>query len=439
MLRARPPALLFAVCAACQCGNPLDSFDAGGTPDASISTSRVTHLVVIVQENHSFDSYFGHYCTAAAGSNPTCTTGPACCEGAPDHEPGASMASPVALTDSENATFNPPHDAACETLEINSGAMDRFVMGTACSDPRNFAVATEAAVQRYWDLAATGALADRYFQPVIGASSSNDMYLARAAFVFSDNAYGPDSVGNHCSPRATQDFTETTIADLLDATGVPWAFYAEGYDAMKAAEATDGGCPPPPAGCPAGSDQYPCTFSGGDVPFEYYPRLRDDPAHILDYRRFADDLDAGTFPAVAFVKALGYRTEHPGGGDTITAGAAFVDGVLAAVAGSSASAQTLTLLVYDESGGYFDHVAPPPTNTADNKPYGPRVPLLALGPFARANTVSHVTLEHSSIVRFIEWNWFGGVTGQLGTRDANVHNLGSLIDPAASGTPVPED
>ena len=72
---------------------------------------------------------------------------------------------------------------------------------------------------------------------------------------------------------------------------------------------------------------------------------------------------------------------------------------------------------------------PPPTSSVDGQPYGARVPLLALGPFARKGSVSHVTLEHSSIVKFIEWNWLGHKTGQLGTRDRHVNNLGSMLDP----------
>jgi phospholipase C len=64
--------------------------------------------------------------------------------------------------------------------------------------------------------------------------------------------------------------------------------------------------------------------------------------------------------------------------------------------------------------------------------------MLAMGPFARTNYVSHVTMEHSSIVKFIEWNWLGG-TGQLGARDAVVNNLGSLLDPARTGVVVPID
>jgi phospholipase C len=157
-------------------------------------------------------------------------------------------------------------------------------------------------------------------------------------------------------------------------------------------------------------------------------------------RDFADlqtDLDRRTLPSVAFVKALGFRTEHPGSGTAITAGVDFVAGITRAVAASAYADSTLLLITYDESGGYFDHVPPPPT-AADGQPYGARVPLLALGRFAREGSVSHVTMEHASIVKFIEWNWLGGRTGQLGTRDGSVNNLGSLLDARRTGAPVPE-
>ena len=65
------------------------------------------------------------------------------------------------------------------------------------------------------------------------------------------------------------------------------------------------------------------------------------------------------------------------------------------------------------------------------------MPLLAVGPFARAGEVSHVPLEHSSVVRFLEWNFLGPV-GQLGARDTVVHGLGSLLDADRVGLPVPE-
>ncbi len=411
-----------------------------GSPDegAAPTASAIRHLVVIVQENHTFDNYFGRYCTAAPGTDPACTTGPACCEAAPDRDPGTG-APPTALTDQENAGYTPSHDQRCEIDEINGGRMDRFVSSAICGSPRNFALAPREVAQPYWDLAGAHALADHYFQPTVGASSANDMYLARARFVFPDNDYVPASIGARCTitPSRTMAYTDPTIGDLLAARGVPWAFYAEGYQAMIDAD-RQGRCPDPPDECAASLRIYPCVFDPGDVPFQYYPAFRDDPVYMRDLARLTEDLEGGALPAVSFVKPIGYRSEHPGLGTDLRAGTAFVTALVGQLLGSRYAQSTLILLAYDEGGGYFDHVPPPPPSGVDGQPYGTRLPFLAIGPFARRNHVSHAPLEHSSIVRFIEWNWLGGQTGQLGTRDAVVNNLGSLLDPASTGVPVPE-
>ena len=410
--------------------------DAPG-PASCDGGSCIQHLVVIVQENHTFDTHFGGYCTAAPGSSPSCTTGPGCCEAMPPADPAGTA--PTVLTDVAHAAFDPNHTAACEASEIDDGKMDGFVAGdggAGCVDPRNVAIADPAIVKPYWDLAGTGALADRYFQPAIGQSSSNDMFLARAGFVFSDNTVGPQgAVGMSCDPEGTPaQYTDPTIGDLLTAASVPWAWFSEGYAAMAAA---GGACPPKPADCAFPFGFYPCGFDPSYVPFEYYASTVDNPRTMKDFAAFAAALGSGSLPAVSFVKALGYEQEHPGNRTTLSAGVTFATGVIASVEASPYAASTLVLLTYDEGGGYFDHVPPPSANAFDELPYGTRVPLLAIGPFAKKNFVSHVVMEHSSIVKFIEWNWLGGKTGQLGTRDAVVNNLGSVLDPAATGVAVP--
>jgi phospholipase C len=395
--------------------------------------SAIHHLITVIQENHSFDAAFGRYCTAPAGSNPACTAGPACCEAAPATEPAG--ASPIALTDAENGSFDPNHSSSCVQAEIHGGLMDRYVTGASCSNGHNFALATTPEAM-YWSLAGQYALGDRYFHPFAGASSANDMYFARARFVFVDNSQVPGTLGYSCSGGTIQAHTEPTVADLLVQAGVSWATYNEGYAPMLAAVAAGQSCPSAPSDCPAHSTHYPCTYDGSDIPFAYYPSLHPDAGPMRDYGRLAADLAAGTLPAVSWVKPLGYKTEHPGSGTTISTGAAFVKSLIDQVLASSYASDTLILVTYDEAGGYFDHVSPPPNSSVDGQPYGARVPLLAVGRFARPNFVSHTTMEHSSIVKFIEWNWLGA-TGQLQTRDAAVNNLGSLLDPAQTGTPVP--
>jgi phospholipase C len=404
---------------------------APGACDGPCPQSAIRHVVIIVQENHTFDNYFGRYCTAAAGSNPTCTDGPACCEAGPDHEPGG--APPTALTDAEHAAYSPDHSEACEREELDGGALDKFVTSATCGSPRNFAYADGTLLAPYWDLARGGALADRYFQPTVGASSANDMYLARARFVFKDNDVKPDAIGQECSFVPTvKEFSDQTLGDLLIAKQVSFSWYIEGYQAVIDARKT-GSCPDPPDGCALALPITPCVYEVSDIPFQYYKNMVDNPLYMRDFSRFKTDLSNNKLPQVSFLKAVGYHSEHPGLKTKISDGVAFVTAAIAAVAQSDYAPDTLILFTYDEGGGYFDHVKPPPTSAVDGQPYFTRVPFVASGPAARKNAISHVPLEHSSLVKFLEWNW---QAGSLGARDAEVANLGSLLDPALN---VPEN
>lgn len=414
---------------------------AGLLPPASAggaARTSIDHVLVIVQENHSFDSYFAPYCQATKSCNLDSAT----------RNPYAPLV-PIPLTDATTLANDPNHEQVCELAEIDHGKMDGYVTpnpaaslasGYPCGSPANFAQAPNGSgpIAAYQRLATGGGLADNYFQPIAGASSSNDMYLWSAHFEFTDNTVEPDAVGKQCSTnsnvRQYDDGTHPNLGAVLDGAGVSWAWYAEGYDAMKNAGS---GCPTPPPGCGAHVPSYPCVFDPSDLPPEYYKSSADNAAHIHDYAQLLSDIGTRQLPSVAYVKAIGYRTEHPGYGTTLTDGVDFVQRTIAAVQrDTELAAHTLILVTWDESGGYADHVAPPrpienyPGTTPPSPvPYGPRVPLLALGAGVRPGVVSHVQLEHSSIPAFIEWNWLGH-TGQLGGRDLVVHNLGSLLDPA---------
>jgi phospholipase C len=194
-----------------------------------------------------------------------------------------------------------------------------------------------------------------------------------------------------------------------------------------------------------------CVYDPSDIPFLYHQRFTDaanggNPTpYVKDYSALQADLNAGTLPSFSFVKPRAFRNEHPNV-STIADGVAFVKSMVDMILSSASYGNnTLVLLTWDEGGGFYDHVAPPasPPTAVDSDdngaavPYGTRVPLLAIGPFSKKGTVSHAVLEHSSVVKFLEWN-FLTQTGQLGARDGWVQNIGSLLDPNATGIPVPE-
>ena len=423
-------------CGGSSSGDDDDTGDGGadgGGADAGARVSNIKHVVVVVQENHTFDNYFGRYCTAPAGSNPTCTAGPACCERAPDRDPSGAL--PIVLDDAANGGYDPNHDQDCELSEMNGGAMDRFVTGASCSNPKNWAISPDPLMATYHGYARAGALADRYFQSVVGASSSNDMFFAVAKFVFKDNSFKPDTVGQGCiaplTPKARYT-GQTTIADLLLQSGHSFAYYAMGFRAMHEALL----CPSAPSDCTSIIGAV-CNYDPSDVPFQYYAQFQDAGMYASSMRDtddFFTDVSMGRLPDVSFLKAAAYKNEHPNFSTKISNGVAFVSSVVDAVAGSRYAADTLVLVTWDEGGGFFDHVRPPAS--PDANPLGTRVPLLALGRFAKANTVSHVELEHASVVRFLELN-FLGATGQLGARDVTAANLGSLLDGSKTGIVIP--
>lgn len=417
-----------------------------GTLGPGAPRSAIKNLVVIMQENHSFDSYFGRYCRAPTGSKPSCTSGPGCCEAGPASTPGANA--PTALTDGENLDYDPPHGIGCMVSAMHVSPsradgfhgvdfdsmtfrMDRHVEGGACSNPRNFAYAPDGSI-RYHAWARSYAIADRFFQSIAGGSQANDLYFARGRFVIFDNENGAEAVGTAEDIRKRVTLYDVNIADLLLRNDVSFGMFIEGYHAAVAA------APKPPANapaCPKSPDppDYPCIYNAGDVPFAFYASVKDDPGLFQDVAQFARHVKERTLPAVSYVRSLGMRSEHPGNG-RISDGTRFVQGVIDAVMASPIYAsQTLILVVPDESGGYFDHVAPPPRNFVDHVPYGARTSFVAIGKpdrIVKGGTVSHVQMEAASILRFIEWNWFGGATGQLAARDAVASNLGSLLLPA---------
>jgi phospholipase C len=403
---------------------------AQAAPGPSTRTA-IKHVVVIVQENHTFDNYFANYCERRVDNKRRPV-----CDGGPTTYPGTTTA-PVVLDDNSMAAYDPNHTQSCQTVEINGGKMDGYLTAPPsegkCGTPDNFSYASAGAsspVPYYQQLATKGALADHYFQPVTGESSSNDMYLWTTRFVFKDNQVEPNATGKQCSTNTNvQQYDDSAganknIGKTLSDAGVSWAWYAEGYSAMQDAGSS---CPPAPAVCGIQVQTYPCVFDPSDIPAEYYASSADKAANMRDYSQLATDIASGGLPSVVFVKALGFNSEHPGAGTKLSSGVSFVQQTVGAIQRSKLAKDTLVLVTWDESGGYYDHVAPPPASTVDQQPYGPRVPLLAVGPFARRGTVAHQTLEHSSITKFVEWNWLKGKTGQLDGRDRVVHNLGGVL------------
>jgi hypothetical protein len=358
--------------------------------------SNVRRLVIVFPQGRSFDAYFGRYCEAASGSAPECTEGPACCEAAPLLV-GETDCRPLLAEEDDHVPNGSP---ACLVEKLAAWSRDELTVSAECGDPRDFACATagdEASpVAPYHALAARGALADRYFASAADGWEKNLIYFGLTSSV-------PGGIGG-----ADAMF----VGLLLANAGIPFSIYMPDPTSDTLEQ------PAPP--------YYDASF-----------------AHFRKLEEFAFDVETEQLPPISVVLPGPGADEAPGLQSGLANGIAFTTELTKSVLASPRYAsETLVLIAHLTSGGFYDHVTPPPTQPTsvdpEPAPYGPRVPFLALGPFARKDHVSHAELEHSSITAFIEWNWFEGRSGQLGGRDRVVNNLGSLLDPAETGVEVPE-
>lgn len=361
------------------------------------TSSNIRRLVIVFQQGRSFDSYFGAYCRATPGSEPACTEGPSCCEAMPALVDGVGCRT----MDGENDDHVPKGSASCLVEKMESWAVGELTPPSRCGDARDFActkVGAEAGpVGAYHALVAEGALADRYFASVADTWEPNLIHFATTRSVVSN----------------IQSTDTDWIGLLLANAGIPFALYL--------------------------SNPQTDTF-GQPVP----PYYDGSWSHYRALEELERDVAAEQLPPISIVIPGPGSNEAPGPAGSLSRGVELVSKVVSAIVGSARyEPETLVLVTHLTSGGFYDHVAPPTASAEGSAQgrtaYGPRVPFLALGRFARKNTVSHALLDHASLTAFIEWNWFDGKTGQLRGRDGVVDNLGSLLDPNATGEPVPSE
>ncbi len=381
----------------------------------------IKRLVLVLQDGRSFDSYFGRYCTGAAGPDgapPTQVDGTDGCEAMPASIAGAP-AGCVALDAAPAAA--PNATPTCMNQKIAGGAMSGFATAP-CGSPTDVVCAGAGRDAPYYDLVQNGALADRMFQTFayftgapppafLPTDQENLLYLGNTHF------NGDQSLQN-------TPFLTTELGRLY----VEWTFYA------------------------GTNNLFQIIHAATSEPEFYDPSWY--PYRSLPGGELERDIALGRLPFVSLVLPDATDPDRgEGPGHSPANGIAFVHHLVETIDESPYRDETLVLVTYLTAGGFFDHVRPPQALSGDIDatdetaaqpiPYGPRVPLLALGNFARKNYVAHEQLEMSSLAVFIEWNWLhssvlkGGrqvADGRSG-RDAVVNNIGSLLDPTMTGEP----
>jgi acid phosphatase len=426
--------------------------------EASDPLQKIEHLVVIYQENWSFDGLFGKFPGAAGigqadgavrqvdktgrplGTLPRPIDNqvkPA----VPDLRFPADM--PVAPYDlsryvaPEQKTGDLVHRFYQNQYQIDGGKNDKFVAwsdngGLTMSYYDGTALPTGKLARQY-------TLADNFFQAAFGGSFLNHFWLVcactpvwpdapadkvvtldAAGVLLKDNAVTPDGYVVNTSYSVFQPHpadvtdpkklvppqTQPTIGDRLSSRGISWAWYSGGWDDAL-------------AGKPA------ATFQFHHQPFAFFAAFADDTAarkeHLKDEKAFFADLKAGKLPSVSFIKPVGDDDEHPGYASLLK-GQQHVADLVKALQESPYWQHTAIVITYDEYGGRWDHVAPP---TADRWGPGTRIPAIIVSPYARRGYVDHTPYDTTSILKFIERRW---KLAPLGSRDAAANDLSNAFD-----------
>jgi phospholipase C len=360
-----------------------------GSPPAS---TPIEHLVVLMQENHSFDNYFGTY--PGADGIPTGTKMPV-----DPQNPGAGYVEPWHIGNSSITDLS--HSVATYREQYNNGKMDGFVsaLNRRNQDGRlAMGYYNGEDIPYYWNLADRYVLFDRFFSSASDGSFSNHMYWIAGV---------PPSTERGQSLAQRLNKTDT-IFDRLEAAGISWKFYIQNYDSTIT---------------------YRNLGTSGNrasqviwAPVLNIDRFIDDPklsSHIVDLSQYYEDLRSGTLPAVAYIVPSG-ASEHPP--SNIQTGQRFVKTLVQELMRSSAWNSSAFLLLYDDWGGWYDHVKPV---AVDAYGYGPRVPGLLVSPYARVGHIDSTQLDFTSVLKFIEENWN---LKPLAERDAKANNFLSAFD-----------
>lgn len=388
-----------------------------GTPDPALPFD---HLVVVMLENHSFDNLFGDLSrtgqpaadglTFDAAGHPT-NANPGTAD-TPATVPAFAFAS-TAQGPHVSQTWNATH------TQIAGGRMDGFVRSVNATQPMGYYPGTLLPFTH--SLASTFTVANRWF------CSAPCQTVPNRRFLLAGTAYG--AIATDLSTLFRGGPPNGTIFDRLGAHGITWRNYF-----------TD----------------VPGTVVIPSVIARHLTHLR-----TIDH--FFDDCAAGTLPAVSFVDpeagvlafggqllerlpllhGLGAAMATHGGAEedpqNMAYGEAWAHRVIQAVLGSPAWPRTLLVYLYDEHGGYYDHVPPPAAVPPDGIPpalgpgdvpggydrYGPRVPAVIVSPHARPRAVSDVVHDHTSVLAMIEAKWN---LPALTLRDANAATLVDLLD-----------
>jgi phospholipase C len=395
-------ALFPAACAAGSASQPFHQ-------EAGIS--KIKHIIVIMQENRSFDSYFGTY--PGADGIPMQNGVPTVCVN--DPQTGQCV---KPYHDTADVNGGGPHAAAAATADIDSGKMDGFIAQAehgrkGCGNTVNpictntsgvdaMGYHTGSDIPNYWSYAQHFVLQDHMFEPNASWSLPAHLFLVSAwsakCTVKGDpmscqNALdGPSKTGSQVSKN---DYAWTDLTYLLHKDNVSWGYYLSA--------GTEPDCEDDAMVC----QQAPQNAKVPGIwnPLPQFDTVKQDGqlSNIQDVSRFLDAAKAGTLPAVSWVTPSGKISEHPP--SKVSVGESYVTSLINAVMQGPDWSSSAIFLTWDDWGGFYDHITPP---QVDENGYGLRVPGLVISPYARQGYIDHQTLSFDAYLKFIEDDFLNG-------------------------------
>jgi phospholipase C len=380
---------------------------------------KIKHVVVIMQENRSFDSYFGTY--PGADGIPMKNGVPTVCVPDPLTK---TCVRPYHNTTDRNA--GGPHQHLNATADINNGQMNGFLgqlrrANNQCrglNDPRCALKAnaplpdvmgyhTAKEIPNYWAYARNFVLQDHMFQSDTSWSLPAHLYLvsgwsAKCAAVGRpmgcrtavENPGAPP--GEPQNPTgATPHYGWTDLTYLLHKHHVSWKYYV--------VNGAVNDCRPSTMFCKTIPQNAKTPGIWNPLPWFTTVQQNRQVGNVQSLSSLVQDARNGTLPAVSWIGPSQSVSEHPPG--LVSTGQAFTTGVINAIMQSPDWSSTAIFLTWDDWGGFYDHVAPP---RVDASGYGLRVPGLVISPYARKGYIDHQTLSFDAYLKFIEDDFLGG-------------------------------
>lgn len=344
-----------------------------------VGLKKINHIVWIMQENRSFDNYFGTFPGADGIPPSTCLAklpGSTHCV-APFHMPNLFP------------TCDLPHEWEHAHAAYDSGRMDAFVWveGT----PYTMGYLDERDIPNYWEYARKYTLADAFFSSEMSESLTNHLYMVSAQS--GGMIGGAETVEEVEKIRDDPGgFSFEAIINLLNKGGVSWKYYLETMPPRA-----DEKMPPDILWYLLHPD--PKKFSLWN-PLPAFKSVREDPVswgNLVELNQYYEDLKKQTLPQVSWIIPAFDDSEHPP--ELVQQGMWYVTKVVNALMQSPYWKDTVIFLTWDDYGGFYDHVPPP---EVDALGLGPRVPALVISPYSKSGYVSHNVYDFTSILRFVE-------------------------------------